>query len=171
MQLRDYQTAAVDSVWEHLRTRSDNPVFVIPTGGGKTPCLAEICRQAVLNWNGRVLVLSHSKELITQSAEKLRLFLPPEMIGVHSAGLRRRDLNHPVICGGIQSLYRRACDLGAFNAIIIDECQLLPPEGEGTYRTFLQDARIINPKVRLIGATATPYRMLCEALHNMRYVE
>ena len=36
---------------------------------------------------------------------------------------------------------------------------MLPPDGEGTYRTFLADAKVVNPNVRLIGLTATPYRM------------
>jgi len=36
---------------------------------------------------------------------------------------------------------------------------MLPPDGEGRYRTFLADAKLVNPNVRLIGLTATPYRM------------
>jgi superfamily II DNA or RNA helicase len=35
--LRPYQEEAVASVYEHLRTRDDNPCVMIPTGGGKTP--------------------------------------------------------------------------------------------------------------------------------------
>jgi superfamily II DNA or RNA helicase len=159
VELRYYQRESVDAVWEHLRNRRDNPVVVIPTGGGKTPCMAEMCRQAVERWNGRVLVLSHSKELISQSAEKLNMFLPSKYIGVFSAGLKKRDREHQVLVAGIQSVYRRACDLGVFNAILIDECQLLPPDGEGLYRSFLSDAKIINPNVRLVGWTATPYRL------------
>jgi len=32
MQLRPYQQEAVDAVYEHLRTREDNPCIVLPTG-------------------------------------------------------------------------------------------------------------------------------------------
>ena len=49
--------------------------------------------------------------------------------------------------------------LGHFDLIIIDEAHLLPEDGEGMYRTFLRDMKTINPNVRLIGLTATPYRM------------
>jgi len=35
--LRPYQEEAAASVYEHLRTRDDNPCVMIPTGGGKTP--------------------------------------------------------------------------------------------------------------------------------------
>jgi len=43
--------------------------------------------------------------------------------------------------------------------ILVHNCHLLPPDGEGMYRTFLADAQQVNPNVRLIGLTATPYRM------------
>ena len=52
MQLRAYQREAVDRVYAHLRERDDNPCVVIPTGGGKTPVIATICRDAVELWKG-----------------------------------------------------------------------------------------------------------------------
>ena len=122
MQLRDYQTAAVDSVWQHLRTRSDNPVVVLPPGCGKSVVIAELCRQAVSQWNGRVLILTHVRELVLQNAGKIRQMLPSASVGVHSASLNKRDLDHPVICAGIQSVYKKACDLGRFDLVAIDEC-------------------------------------------------
>lgn len=165
MKLRDYQQAAIDAVYDHLRNRDDNPCVVIPTGGGKTPVIATLCRDAVQRWNGRVLVLSHVKELLEQSAETLRTMAPDLDVGVYSAGLKQRDTDQPVIVAGIQSIYKRACELDAFDLILVDEAHLLPPDGEGMYRQFLADTQIVNPNVRLIGLTATPYRlksgMLC----------
>ena len=174
MKLRDYQQAAIDAVYDHLRNRDDNPCVVIPTGGGKTPVIATLCRDAVQRWNGRVLVLSHVKELLEQSAETLRRMAPDLDVGVYSAGLKKRDTDHPVIVAGIQSVYKRACDLDAFDLILVDEAHLLPPDGEGMYQNFLADSEIINPKVRLIGLTATPYRlksgMLCERTSLLNHV-
>ena len=165
MKLRDYQQAAIDAVYDHLRNRDDNPCVVIPTGGGKTPVIATLCRDAVQRWNGRVLVLSHVKELLEQSAETLRNMAPDLDVGVYSAGLKQRDTDQPVIVAGIQSIYKRACELDAFDLILVDEAHLLPPDGEGMYRQFLAETQIVNPNVRLIGLTATPYRlksgMLC----------
>ena len=69
MELRDYQQAAVEAVYGHLRERDDNPLVVIPTGGGKTPVIASICRDAVARWQGRVLVLAHVKELLEQAVQ------------------------------------------------------------------------------------------------------
>jgi DNA repair protein RadD len=157
--LRPYQQAAIDAVYEHLRSRDDNPCAVIPTAGGKTPVMATICRDAVLQWNGRVLILAHVKELLEQTADKLRAVCPEVNFGIYSAGLKRRDTQNSVIVAGIQSVYRRACELDAFDLVLVDEAHLIPLEGDGMYRQFLSDARKVNPLLRVIGFTATPYRL------------
>ena len=108
---------------------------------------------------GRVLILAHVKELLEQATEKLNLVCPEVEFGVYSAGLKRRDTEHSVIVAGIQSVYKKACELGSFNLIIVDEAHLIPPDGEGMYRQFLAKARVINPQVRVIGLTATPFRL------------
>ena len=147
--LRPYQQEAVDAVYQHLRARDDNPVVVIPTGGGKTPVMATICRDAVQAWNGRVLILAHVKELLQQSVDKLKQVCFDLPVGVYSAGLKRRDTEHAVIVAGIQSVYKRACELDAFDLILVDECHLIPAEGEGMYRQFLSETRVLNPQVRV----------------------
>ncbi|VTS03345.1 DEAD/DEAH box helicase [Tuwongella immobilis] len=159
MNLRDYQQHAVDAVYDHLRKRDDNPCVVIPTGGGKTPVIATLCRDAVTQWNGRVLVLAHVKELLQQTAEKLGSVCPDVPFGVFSAGLKRKDRNQPVLIAGIQSIYRFACDFEPFDLIIVDEAHLIPLEGDGMYRRFLADAKVVNPHLRVIGCTATPFRL------------
>lgn len=157
--LRPYQEQVKAAVYDHLRTRDDNPCAVVPTAGGKTPIMASICKDSVVQWNGRVLILAHVKELLQQTADKLNTVCPEVKFGVYSAGLKRRDTTHSVIVAGIQSVYRRACELDAFNLVMVDEAHLIPPEGEGMYRQFLADAKVINPKLRIVGFTATPFRM------------
>lgn len=159
MILRDYQHAAVEAVYDHLRARDDNPCVVIPTAGGKTPVIATICKDAVGRWGGRVLVLAHVKELLEQTADKLRAVCPEVPFGVYSAGLKRRDRTEPVIVAGIQSVWKKACEFDPFNLVIVDEAHLIAPEGDGMYRQFLDDARTVNPQLRVIGCTATPYRL------------
>ena len=157
--LRPYQEQTKQAVYDHLRQRDDNPCAVVPTAGGKTPIMASICKDAVGTWSGRVLILAHVKELLEQTAEKLRLVCPEVPYGVYSAGLKRRDTSHSVIVAGIQSVYRRACELDAFDLIMVDEAHLIPPEGDGMYRQYLAEAKVINPNVRIVGFTATPFRM------------
>lgn len=172
MTLRPYQAAAVEAVYDHLATRSDNPVVVVPTGGGKTHILSTICRDAVEKWGGRVLVLTHVKELIEQSAGKLRALGLP--IGIHSAGLKRRDVAEPVMVAGIQSVWRKAFEFDPWDLVIIDEVHLVPRDGDGMYQEFLRNALLQNPDLRIIGLTATPFRTdsgpICEVGHYLNHV-
>jgi DNA repair protein RadD len=159
--LRPYQAEAVAAVYDHLRSRDDNPCVVCPTGAGKGVIIAQIARDVTQLWDGRILILAHVKELLEQAVDKLRAMAPDLycQIGVYSAGLKSRDTDQPIIVAGIQSVYRRACDLGRFDLILIDEVHMLPPDGEGMYRQFLKEAQVVNPHLRLVGLTATPYRM------------
>jgi len=159
IELRPYQREAVDAVYAHLRERDDNPCVVIPTAGGKTPVMAQVCMDTALRWGGRALVLAHVRELLEQTTGTLRAMAPELDVGVYSAGLKSRDTEHSVIVAGIQSAYRRAQELGRFDIVLVDEAHMIPPDGEGMYRTFLKAALALNPNVRLIGLTATPYRM------------
>ncbi len=159
MELRPYQRDAVAAVWSHIAASETNPAVVLPTGSGKTHVIAELCRDAVQRWGGRVVVLAHVKELLEQAADKLRAVAPDLPIGVFSAGLGRRDLGYPVTIAGIQSVYQRAHDLGPLDLVLVDEAHLIPPDGEGMYRRFLGDAQGICDHQRVIGLTATPYRM------------
>ena len=159
LMLRPYQQAAVEAVYDYLRRHDDNPAVVLPTASGKSWVIAQLVADAVRTWGGRVLVLAHVKELLEQNAEKIRLLCPEIPIGVYSAGLKRRDTDEPAIVAGIQSVYKRACELDAFDLVIVDEAHLIPPDGEGMYRQFLADAKVVNPRLRVIGLTATPFRM------------
>lgn len=159
MQLRDYQQRAVAAVYDYLRAHDDNPACVLPTAAGKSWVMAQIAKDAVELWNGRVLLLAHVQELLEQNAEKIRLLAPDLHVGIYSAGLGSRDTLASVIVAGVQSAYKRAHELGRFDLAIVDESHLLPPDGEGTYRTLLADLKNINPLLRVIGFTATPFRM------------
>lgn len=155
MKLRPYQEEAIGKTYEYLKTNKDsNPCIVLPTGAGKTPVIAQICKDA-MSWEKRVLIVAHRKELLKQSFNHLEGM----NVGLYSAGLKSRDTEHPIIIGGIQSIYRRAAAFGAFDVLIIDEAHLIPQSGEGMYRQFIKEARIVNPDLRIIGLTATPYRL------------
>lgn len=159
MDLRPYQREAVDAAYADLCIMPGNPIVDLPTGSGKSVVIAEIARRAVQQWSGRVLVLAHRKELLEQNANKLRSLLPKTVgVGLYSAGLRRFQAEEPVVCAGIQSVFRQPEIFGARHLCLIDEVHLVPSNGEGMYQTFLKGLREINPQLRLVGLTATPYR-------------
>lgn len=157
MQLRDYQSEAVNATWAWLCTQAGNPLIVLPTGGGKAILCAQLAKDA-LGFGVRVLILAHRKELLEQNADKVARLLPGVDVGIYSAGLKSRDTDHDIVCAGIQSCWKRAGDFGARQLVVIDEAHLIATSGEGMYRKFLDDIRAINHKARLVGLTATPYR-------------
>lgn len=159
IELRPYQQEAVDAVYDFLRAKDTNPCVVAPTASGKSLMMAQIVTDAVTRWNGRVLLLAHVKELLEQNADKIKKLCPGIDVGIHSAGLGEAALSNQVIVAGIQSVYRKAEALGHFDIILIDECHLIPNSGDGMYRTFLAATKKVNPIVRVIGFTATPFRL------------
>ncbi len=76
MIMRPCQQEAVDEVYEQLRTKDTTPCVVLPTGTGKSLCLAKIASDAVTLWGCRVLILAYVKELLEQNAEKVRRLCP-----------------------------------------------------------------------------------------------
>jgi DNA repair protein RadD len=164
MDLRWYQRESCQAAWEFLCNKPGNPVVCLPTGAGKSLVIADIARHAVSQFAGRVIVLAHRKELLSQNAEKIRVFCPGLDVGIYSAGLGSRDTEHSVIVAGIQSVYERAAEFGARHLVLVDEVHLVPHDGEGMYRRFLDDLRSINPYLRMAGTTATPYRLDCGPL-------
>lgn len=157
--LRDYQREACDAAWRSLCALPGNPLIVLPTGAGKSLVIAEVCRRAVEEFGGRVLVVQHRKELIRQNFDKINALVPCEItIGLYSAGLKERQSDQQIVLSGIQSAYKKAELFGERHLLLIDESHLVPNDGEGMYRKFISDLRAINPKLRAIGLTATPYR-------------
>jgi len=157
--LRPYQQQAVEALWDYLAHREGNPALVLPTGAGKSPLMAAIAREAVEKWGGRVGVLAHVQELVEQNADKLRTLWPEAPAGIYAAGLKRRDRFDRILFMQVQSVAARAHQFGKFDLLLVDEAHRIPLKGEGMYRQFIAEARRFNPRLRVIGMTATPYRL------------
>ena len=172
-QLRPYQR---DAVLAALRTIEPNtldpldpsPATLIccPTGCGKSLILGEIVRQLITHIPGyRIMMLTHVKTLVAQNHEKL-INLCPDLtgsVGVHSAGLNRRDTHHPIIFGNVQSvintLKKDQIAFGERNTLIVDECHLISPVETTSYQIVINILKSINPNLKIIGLTATPFRL------------
>ena len=159
--LRDYQQRAIDQLYEWFsKNKEGHPCLVLPTGSGKSHIVAALCKDVLQSWpETRVLMLTHVKELIEQNAEKMRQHWPNAPMGIYSAALRSRVLDEPITFAGIGSVRKRAEEIGHTDLIIIDECHLVSHKEEGGYRNLIDDLTEINPNVRVIGLTATPYRL------------
>jgi superfamily II DNA or RNA helicase len=154
---RYYQSDANAAVWKYLCEDQGNPLVILPTGAGKSLVIALLIEQA-RKFDGRVIVLQHRKELIEQNAAELQELMPGVDVGIYSAGLKSRQTSHDVLMAGIQSIYKRAADIGERHLILIDEAHLVSQDDESMYGQFLAEVRLKNPKCRVVGLTATPFR-------------
>ena len=159
--LRDYQRRAIDQLYAWFSAGNEgNPCLVLPTGAGKSHIVAALCKEALQQWpETRVLMLTAQKELIEQNAEKMRQHWPGAPMGIYSASMKRRQLGEPITFAGIQSVRGKAHLLGHVDLIVIDECHLVSHKDEGGYRKLIAELMGINPSLRVIGLTATPYRL------------
>ena len=167
VELRDYQEDSVVSVFDYFTESEGHPLLVLPTGSGKSIVAGEFIRRACAIFpDTRILLLSHVKELLVQDAAAILKMWPGAPVSFYSAGLNSKNLNGQVIVAGIQSIYKRAYDVQECDLVIIDEAHLLNASEAGMYRRFLKDLQVINPYLKIIGLTATPWRMDTGLLHK-----
>jgi DNA repair protein RadD len=157
---RPYQTEAVQSIWHFFEHNNGNPVLALPTGTGKSIVIARFLQSVyALYPNQRVLMLTHVKELIQQNHNKLMAVWPQAPCGIFSAGLGQKDYRRPITFAGVASIAKKASLFGHIDLVIIDEAHLVSPSETTMYRKFLAELLKINPYLKIIGLTATPWRL------------
>ncbi len=154
-QLRPYQQEAVKRVVGHFRASSEPALVVLPTGSGKSLVIAELARLA----RGRVLVLAHVRELVEQNHAKYQAYgLEAD---IFSAGLKRKEATRQVVFGSVQSVVRnleRFNDAN-FTLLVIDESHRVSLNEDASYGQVIEHLRRQNPQLKILGLTATPYRL------------
>lgn len=159
--LRQYQRESIDAIYKHFESWASNPLIVIPTGGGKAPVLATFIREAIEQWpDTRILQLVHVKELVKQNHDTMKEVMPHCKTSIASASIsKKKDFSGQVVFASIQSVYKNGFDMDSVDLVIVDEAHLIPHKAEGMYRKLLDDLKLANPYVKIIGYTATPFRM------------
>jgi DNA repair protein RadD len=161
MNLRPYQSEAVQSVLSYWQDGGGDPLIEMATGTGKSVVVANLVRALTEgDPETRILMLVHVRELVAQNAQALLRVWPGAPLGINSAGLGRRDRQSQILYASIQSVAREdAHSLGARHVVLIDEAHLVPQEGDGQYRKLIDRLREREPQMRVVGFTATPYRL------------
>jgi DNA repair protein RadD len=160
MKPRWYQIEAIDAFFDSVSKHPNQDLLeVLPTGAGKTIVMAGICGKVAKF--GRVVVLARSKELVCQNHAKF-VACNPELAddaGVYCAGLGLKDYKKKVVFASIQSVCNQAHLFKDVKLVVIDEAHQVP-KGESTqYQTFLKEVRETSPTCKLLGLTASPYRL------------
>ena len=165
--LRPYQEAAISSIYEYYENKSGNCCIVIPTAGGKSLVMAAFIEGVLKAWpDQRILIVTHVRELIAQNHAEMIGLWPDAPAGIYSAGLGKRDAQARILFAGIQSIHRRAQEVGHTDLVMIDEAHLIPGNSSTMYRRFLDALTRINPALKVIGLTATPFRLDSGMLHE-----
>ncbi len=159
--LRTYQQEAVDRTLNYFRKQRSPAVIVLPTGAGKSLVIAELAKIAT----GRVLALAHVKELVEQNHLKYESY--GLQAGIYSAGLNQKDSEQKVIFGSIQSVAKaKDAFFMDFTLVIIDECHRVGLEPESQYAKVIHQLEQNNPRICILGLTATPYRLGLGWIYN-----
>lgn len=160
-QLRDYQIAAVQSIFDFFtENETGNPLVCLPTGTGKSLVIAEFCKIVCANWKDqKILVLTHSKELVQQDYNHFVANWPTAPAGIYQAALKRKDTHARITFGSIQSVHNKAHLFSDTNLIIIDEAHRVNDKASTMYQTVIDEIRRTQKHLRIIGLTATPYRL------------
>jgi DNA repair protein RadD len=158
--LRDYQRASLDALYAYWADGGGNGLIVLPTGAGKSLVIAALVHELLQGWPDlRICIVTHVRELIAQDFKELIGFWPGAPAGIYSAGLGQRDAHARILFCGIQSVWNKVGRLGAFDAVIVDEAHLIPRKADTSYGRFLESLRHLTPDLRVVGLTASPYRL------------
>lgn len=161
IELRPYQAEGMAALWDYFQSgHTGNPCIAWPTGTGKSIIPAVFIKYVMGQWPGqRFLMITHVKELIQQNYDVLKLVWPNAPVSIYSAGLGLKNPAMPIVFGGIQSMCKNPAIFGHRDIIFIDEAHLINQHDTSMYKTFLATMKLINPLVKIIGMSATPFRM------------
>ncbi|SFC94357.1 ATP-dependent helicase IRC3 [Pseudoalteromonas denitrificans DSM 6059] len=148
----------------HFKQSDDAAVIVLPTGAGKSLVIAELARIA----KRKILVLAHVKELVEQNSEKYKSY--GLEASIFSAGLKQKSLKYQVTFASIQSIAKSLDKLDeAYSLVIIDECHRVNLEKTSQYAQVIKQLKQHNTSLKVLGLTATPYRMGSGWIYHEHY--
>ena len=152
--LRGYQQAASDAAVEWVRRSIEPCLIEAVTAAGKSHVIADFAARIHAMTGKRILCLAPSAELVTQDREKFLATGNPASMFSASAGAK--CLRHPVVFGSPLTVKNRISRFqDGYAAVVLDECHLIAP----TVRSIIDSMRAGNPNLRVVGLTATPYRL------------
>jgi len=155
MTLRPYQQESHDAIMSWVKTSRSPCCIEAATGAGKSHIIAAVAESINRMSGGKhILCLAPSAELVVQNADKYKLTGAKASIFSASAG--QKSLRYPVVFGTPVTVSNAISRFGnQFAAVIIDECHGLTP----TVKSIIDAMRDANENLRVIGLSATPYRM------------
>lgn len=159
-QLRPYQQESLDALWKWFSNNVGNPLVVIPTGGGKSLMIAALIQRVLSeDAKARIVVATHARELVQQNYDKFKALEPKSKAGIYASGLGKKEINSQILFASIQSIFKKAVDIQQCDLLLIDEAHTISRKEMTMWGKFIKDLKCINPELRIVGYTATAWRM------------
>ena len=161
LELREHQAPCEPTLRQYWRENpGDYPLIVMPPGSGKTFTACSIIQSLNLqDPTLDVLWLAHREELITQAEQSMIRTQSPAEIGVYAASLGRREIKRNTFASrdSMQKGLNLYPDYKP-RLVVVDEAHNIPINEETRYRRIIGSLKDRNPKLMVVGLTATPYR-------------
>jgi len=149
--LRPRQKQLVDKAIVALKSQG-NTLAVAPTGSGKTFMFSAVIRDRAPQ---KTLVVAHRDELTTQNQQTFLVVNPDVTTSLFNASGKSFDAR--VVFAMIQSVsqQKHLASLPKFDLVVFDEAHHVYAP---TYQALVNRVKEVNPKVEILGMTATPNR-------------
>lgn len=155
MKLRPYQQESHDKAIAWMKTTTEPGLIEAATGAGKSVIIAAIANTLYQISKGKhILCLAPSAELTVQNYEKFLAI--GEKASICSASAGRISVKNSVVFGTPGTVINRIEKFDdRFCAVIIDEAHGVT----NTIKKIIEGMRERNQNLRVLGLSATPYRM------------
>lgn len=163
--LRWYQKEAILAIMQGLK-EGEVPYVDLLCGLGKSRVMAYLTDKA-MNQGLRVLQLVPGQELVTQNFNELLEYRGNKSgLGIVSAALQKQEGHAQAVVAMINSFVNKRFDFGKFDVLIIDECDLVTPGHKSMFQKVIIHLKNLNPNLKIIGLTGSPYRTGIGAIEN-----
>lgn len=158
--LRYYQREAVDAVFKYWQEEAGHPLLDLATGTGKSLCLGTLFQELITGWpDMRLCCTTHVVELVEANFKEFIGIAPFAPVGVYASSLGMRDRRSQILFTQLQTVWNRAAEIGWVDVLAIDEVHLVPEDENTMYRAFIDALLAINPDMKIVGLSATLYRL------------
>lgn len=159
LQLRQYQIDAIEAIDAELEN-VNSTLLVASVGAGKTLMQAGFIQRVIGKFpQARFVCAVHTRELVSQNFNALVRVWPFAPAGINSAALGQRSTRSQILFCSIQSVHGKAEEIGWTDCLMVDEAHLISPKSNTMYRRFIDGLLAINPDMRIVGMSGTPFRV------------
>lgn len=146
LELRPYQSAAIQALRDGVRDGHMRQILAAPTGSGKTVCAAHLMQKVAEKYSKAMFVCDRVA-LVDQTSRVFDTYDIPH--GVIQANHWRAKPWERIQVASAQTLARRGFRDDDLQLIVVDECHTL-------YKGVVDFIKN-HPEVRVVGLTATPF--------------